>query len=47
MKRCLVKELMNMWRLFALGLLFVLIIISINSITKFFRGLFNEDEKVK
>lgn len=47
MNRCLVKELMNMWRLFALGLLFVLIIISINSITKFFRWLFNENEEVK
>lgn len=47
MKRYLVKELMNMWRLFALGLLFVLIVISIKSVPKFFQWLFNEDERIK
>lgn len=47
MKRCLVKELIYMWRLFALGLLFVLIIISIKSVPKFFQWLFNEDERIK
>lgn len=36
-----------MWRLFALGLLFVLIIISIKSVPKFFQWLFNEDERIK
>ena len=45
--RCLVKELIDMWRLFALGLLFILIVISIKSAAKFFIWLFNEDERVK